>query len=184
MGRRTLEKRGRSQDEIVEIGGTAGMPVKAAGNVGDHLLSLQQTHGNRAVTTMVQRKPRERPASTDAPNAKKKKKAVPKAPGIQNLAPTSPNPKFSDWKDSDLTARARQESESTVKNSLYFATELYEEAWFRTKNKADSKTVAMFLVRVYNKLGDAKASAFWELVHTGKFDPRAPVKEDMSDKQF
>jgi hypothetical protein len=146
----------------------------------DHVLGLQRDYGNGAVTGVVQRK-KDRPASTDAPGAKPRKPS-PKAPAIENLAPTAPNPKFSSWATSDLADRARSEMSSDVKNSLYFAAELLEEYWFR--RPGDSRAIAMNIWRVYKKLGDDKSTKFWELVYTGQFDPRKPVEEDMSDKEF
>ncbi len=112
----------------------------------------------------------------------KKGPAPAKKPTIENLAPTAANPKFSSWETGDLGARARQEMDSTVKNSLYFAAELLEEQWFRQPGA--SRAIAVNLARVYRKLGDTKSEAFWVLVHTGQFDPRKPVEEDMSDKAF
>lgn len=149
-----------------------------------HVLGLQRSHGNRAVgTLLVQRRPKDRPASTDAPWVSKGKKppAKKKEPTPEDYAPTERNPKFAEWSDSSLSERARQESDSNVKNSLYYAAELYEEYWFRRKDRG----AAMLLSRVYGKLGDTKRQDFWMGVAQGRIVPgRKSADEDMSDKQF
>lgn len=154
----------------------------SARSLESHVLGLQRSHGNRAVGTLiVQRAPRDRPASTDAPWVKKGKKPGKKPPEAVDYAPTERNPKFADWSDSSLTERARQESDSNVKNSLYFAAELYEEYWFRRKDRGG----AMLLSRVYAKLGDSKRQEFWMGVAQGTIKPgQKSADDDLSDKQF
>ncbi len=56
MGRRRRDGQEPSREESVGVaGGVATASREASGNVGEHLLSLQQTHGNRAVATIVLR---------------------------------------------------------------------------------------------------------------------------------
>lgn len=178
MGIRKVSTRVRDVDDLRDAAERRPATTDGrAGNVHDHLLDLQQSHGNTAVAGVVQR--RERAASTDAPGARKKqppkKEAAP-----TSYAPTEANPKFSSWATPDLSARAAQESQSTVKNSLYFAAELYEEYWFRTKDRG----VAMNLYRVYKQLGDGPRTEFWLGVANGSIKPGQPASEDMSDKEF
>lgn len=179
-----LQERDESLYKARPLGtGTVERPPPA--NVSDHLLSMQQSYGNAAVTHMVVQR-RDKAASTDAPWMKKKPpktvKDVKKEEPTEDFAPTSANPKFSTWETSDLLLRAQTEAESSVRNSLYFAAELMEEHWFRLKYRP----VGLGLYRVYKKLGDAKRAAFWIGVLKGTIKPGMPksADEDMSDKHF
>ncbi len=156
----------------------AGTSARAPGNVGDHLLTLQQTHGNRAVTTIVQRKG-SKAASTDAPKYKKVK-GKPAPPKVENFAPTESKINA----NIDVirtTARNAMNGTGGEKLDLKKAVKYLEELWYRTPGKP-ARIVALNIARLHKDLGDAKRAAFWMKVQSGEFDPRAP--EDMSDKQF
>lgn len=164
-------------------GATTAKRARGGTNVHDHVLNLQRDYGNAAVTgVVVQRRPKA--ASTDAPGYKKKKPAPPakKAAEPTDYAPTAPNPKFSTWDNAALSERASHESEATAKNSLFFAAELYEEYWFRTK----ARQVGIYLGKIYRKVGDEKRAAYWTGVATGSIKPgeKKAADEDMSDKAF
>jgi hypothetical protein len=150
-------------------------------NVNAHLLSLQRSYGNAAVAGVVQRKPRDRPASTDAPGYKGKKVAPPKKePEQEDYSKEAHHPKYADWTDENLSVRAKSELDQNAKNSWYFAAELYEEYWFRHQNRG----AAMGPWRAYKKIGDTKREEFWLKVMNGAIKPGQPKQEDMSDKSF
>lgn len=184
MGRKRGHQGREREESLYRTGrcatGTVERPAPA--NVSDHLLSMQQSYGNAAVTRIVVQR-REKAASTDAPWVKKKPpKIAKKEEPAEDFAPTSPNPKFSTWETADLLIRAETEAESPVRNSLIFAAELMEEHWFRTKYRP----VGLGLYRVYKKLGDSKRAAFWIGVLNGTIKPGEPksADDDMSDKHF
>ena len=139
------------------------------------MFALQRAWGNAAVTAAVQRK--DRPASTDAPGHHDSPKTEPPA---EDYAPTAPNPKFSDWTDEALTSRAGAELDSSVKNSWYFAADLYEEYWFRHKGQG----AAVGPYRAYKKLGDDKREHFWLRVMQGTIKPGEKKAEDQTGKEF
>jgi hypothetical protein len=62
-------------------GPVASQPLHADGQ--HHLIALQRQIGNTAVTRLLQRAPRDRPASTDAPWAPKRPKSKPKPPAAK-----------------------------------------------------------------------------------------------------
>jgi hypothetical protein len=150
-------------------------------NVNAHLLSLQRNYGNAAVAGVVQRKPKDRPASTDAPGHKGKKAPPKKEPEQVDYAPKEHHYRYGDWTDAALTERASEAFGQNAKSSWSFAAELYEEYWFRHQTY---KPAAMSLVRVYGTLGDDKRVEFWQKVQDGKFKPGQPKTEDQSDKAF
>jgi hypothetical protein len=187
MGRRSARQALGLQHEELPGGSVATVERPAGRNVREHLLQLQRDYGNTAVTTAVvqRRHGHSAAASTDAPGAKPAP-APAQEEDFGDFAPKEHN-KFQSWSTSDLSERAASEMDSDVKNSWYFAADLWEERWFRCISKGDSRAVALNLYRTYKKLGDDARTKFWLAVLQDKIDPRpnAPAKaEDMTGKEF
>ncbi len=179
MGRRRRGEQGPGQEELLVAAGGAATSTKAPGNVGDHLLTLQQTHGNRAVTTIVQRKG-SKAASTDAPGYKKPKPG-PKAKAEVSFVP-DPDPTIT---GSEIEMREAAEnywkrSEEPVRVWRQKAVHLYEQLWLRAPGPA--KDIAMNIARLHKELGDAKRYDWWMEVHHGHIKPKAPKVEPGSDQ--
>lgn len=178
VGKRAAHLRERDDAEtLLARPLVAGAASERSSGLQSHVLSLQRTFGNTAVRTLLIQR-RERPQSTDAPRSKKTKKTI----EPDDYAPKEGNPKFASWETSALAERGASEADSTVKNSWYFAAELYEEYWFRTKQRAAGE----YLARVYKKLADAKRESFWRGVALGTIKPgqKKSADDDMTGKEF
>ena len=119
--------------------------------INGRLISLQQSYGNKAVTSAIQRDKRQ---STDAPG-KKKPKPKPEA-AKEYFWPTQR--RYPAEGEGALLERANQDAQSTVKNDLLTAAWRYEDYFLLTKQIAVGKPLSA----VYAKIGDEKRSKFWD----------------------
>lgn len=178
MGKRRIE-RGPEHDELVGVG--AAPPTSAHGtNVADHVLGLQRDYGNNAVTTMVQRAPKSRAASTDAPSAKKGKGRGKKAPVEENYAPTSLH--YNGTLDQQRSAAMDYWHGTNGKSmDLEKAAKYMEDAWLLTDADGPARAIALNVSRIWKEWSEPKRAAFWMKVHTGELKPKV---EDMTGKEF
>lgn len=158
--RRVLE---REDGTLVAIGGSVAAPQRSGGNIADHLHSLQRSHGNRAVTLMVQRdRGRSRPASTDNPNHRAPAPAAdffPKddvSPGLANRDVA--------WLEYVAPLEFRNGSKAR-------AIKMYEELAY--KQRRDISSVKKYAVPLHLAYGsaDPARSAYWAKVAKGDIVP-------------
>lgn len=159
--RRVLE---RDDGTLVAVGGSvATAPQRSGGNIADHLQSLQRSHGNRAVTIMVQRdRGRSRPASTDNPNHRAPAQQAdffPKDDVSPGLAARDVG-----WLEYVAPLEFRNGSKQR-------AIKMYEElAYKRRRDISDVKKYAVPLHLAYGSTDPARA-AYWADVARGKIVP-------------
>ncbi len=184
MGRRRRDGQEPGREELVGVaGGVATTSREASGNVSEHLLSLQLTHGNRAVATIVQRKGN-KAASTDAPGYKKpKEKKGPPAKKEENFAPSSPRINGTLDVVKGL-AYDYWEGKNGKSMDLDKAAIHMEDVWLRTDAEGAAKAVALNVARIWKENSEPKRYAFWMKVHSGEIKPKAPKPEPGSDRHF
>jgi hypothetical protein len=179
VGHRKITRGGEREELLgASLRGRTTLDRPGSKNVSDHLLTLQRSHGNAAVTVVVQRERKSRwAASTDAPKGTPKpEKPAPKAPAAANFFPTSRNEKFkNESKNDTLRDRGLEYANMKDKNSASLGTELLEEYWFRVYlNKppaSDSRSIAMNLGRAYTTIGDTPRKDFWFAESRRRPDP-------------
>ena len=127
--------------------------------VRDYVLSLQRAYGNAAVTSVLQRKPHDTAASTDAPGHH----APPKKQAERDYFPTARN--YPSW-DADKLNSWIKDHPDTKEEILAL-----EDLWMIGN---DRLSVAMQLGRAYGKQGDEKRSPFWYKVSRREIAPKDP----------
>lgn len=168
MGRRRRDGLGPSREELAEAaGGVATASRKASGNVGEHLLTLQQTHGNRAVTAIVQRK------GTKG-SVKGKGSAKPKVVSYFPEYDSSLRGTAGEMRSAGLGMIA-SEDPGRIRRGIHF----YEQAYLRTDGK-DHRSDGNILYNGYKKLGKTEQAAWWQGVSNGTIKPFAA--EDQTGK--
>jgi hypothetical protein len=179
MGKRRVERGARRADEREAVG-AAQPTVVGRGNVADHVLNLQREYGNSAVTTMVQRAPKSRAASTDAPGSKKGKDKGKKGPAQVNYAPTSLH--YNGTLDQQRSAADDYWHGKNGKSmDLEKAAKYMEDVWLLTEGDGPARAVALNVSRIWKEWSEPKRADFWMKVHTGEIKPKV---EDLSDKHF
>ena len=174
MGNRRSATRRTEQDELEAANGhrvtTRAEPHPDS--LQGRILTWQQSYGNKAVTTAIQR----RPQSTDAPGAKKGKKAPPnKGGGPVDYRPSDATVERYRGKDPNVLATEGQNliDQNTV-NQVSLGIERLEVAWAMTKSKDFARRLWL-AYKNKSKVKDAPQRAeFWLQVFQGKEPWNAP----------
>ena len=129
-------------------------------SVRDHVLSLQRGYGNNAVISVLQRKPHDTAASTDAPGHK----APPKKQAEPDYFPTERN--YPSWTADRLRGEVKDYPDT--KEQIFALEDLWMLGGSERLSFDDQ------LGRSYGKRGDEKRSAFWYKVAHREIKPRDP----------
>lgn len=171
MGRRRRDGQAPSREELVEsAGGVATASRTGSGNIGEHLLSLQQTHGNRAVTTIVQRKGSKGGKAAVKGKGSGKPKVVSYFPEYDSSLQGTPG----EMRSAGLSMIASDDP-GRIRRGIHF----YEQAYLRTDGK-DHRSDGNILYNGYKKLGKTEQAAWWQGVSNGTIKPFAA--EDQTGK--
>jgi hypothetical protein len=156
-----------------------------SGNLSDHVLGLQRDYGNAAVTTVVQRTPKSKAASTDAPWIKKKApkpSKVSKEPVIEDLRPKTGSKEYTTslWPSERLEGWIKDHGATAKGQTAKDIARMYEELYYRKPNWM----MGLNISRAWKAGGDDKRAKFWMDYFNSKGKLLDPKPESMEGKEF
>ena len=171
-------------DEVLESGHPVSGRIVArdgsgAGSLGDHALGLQRDYGNSAVTTVVQRAPKERPASTnlrDVIKSNKPGKKGPKPkpePAVEDFRPKGPSNDFPSFWDVPKLRGWIQDSEKTAKAGGNDAKRIAG-AWDQIFWLSKDWSLGINIGRAWKFAGDETRYKFWVRLANNRGELKPP----------